>query len=401
MTGTLHTAELFYAPNRTPSVQRSVGVLLDNEGTILEFGEISALAAKAEQRFDHALITPGLVNGHIHLTDGGTGEPVPGGEGLVPWVRSLLNHRSDRTDEEIEGGARATLREIRDAGTVAIGEVANDLRTLPAIVESGLSTRFIYELIGADPAGAESAIERFRVAAERGEGRVHFSPGAHAPYSVSPSLMKLIGSEAEARNLPLFIHLAEDPAERELYEEGSGEWIDFLDGLGLPVDGFTSIGEAPIPFFDRLGLLRPGFVGVHLADATAKELALLASRGAAAILSPTSNLHIGDRLPPYREILASGLRFGLGTDGRGSSRSMNVLDEARLLSNSFPEAPLDRLLRALTVDGAAILGMPEVVEIEVGRNVGLLAHNTPPGSADESEIMRAMLSEENQIDRIA
>ncbi len=400
MAATLHTAEILYAPGTSLPIGRDRGLLLDEEGVILAIGSNADLARDADRRVDHPLITPGFVNAHVHLTDAVLTERVPGGEGLVPWVESLLARRGTMEEERVVAGATATLQEMWEAGTVAVGEVVNDLRTVPAMLQSEISCRLIFELLAADPAGADDAMRRFRTALSEVEEKLPISPAAHAPYSVSPELTSALVQEARDRNVPFFIHLAEDPAERALYMGVGGPWVDFLAGLGIPSDHFARLRRSPIDEYDRAGLIGPGFTAVHLADATDREIDLLAGRGASAILSPGSNLHIGKRLPPYRRILVSGLRFALGTDGRGSAPSMDVLDEARTLCDAFPEERPGRLLRSLTIDGAAILGMPEVTTLAVGGRIGLLAHTRGASDATEDAIASALLDRANRIARI-
>ena len=400
MSLTLHTAEILYAPGTAEPIGRDRALLIDREGFLLEIGTIDDLADRAGRRVDHPLITPGFVNAHVHLTDGYRAERVPGGSGLVTWIGSLLASRGEAGEDRIAAGAADTLREMEEAGTVAVGEVVNDLQTVVALRQSGIASRLIIEILAADPATAEEAFERYRSLASEADD-LPVSPAAHAPYSVSPALTARLVEEGRRTGAPFFIHLAEDPDERALYSGEGGGWVDFLGALGLPSEHFTSIGRSPIEEFDRLGLLAPGFVGVHLAEATDREVDLLARRGAAAVLSPGSNLHIGNRLPPYRRIVASGLRFALGTDGRGSAPSIDVLNEARILQENFPEEEPRHLLRALTIEGGRILGLPEVTHLVPGGHVGVLAHSISPASPDENGIAGALLDRDNKIRRIA
>ena len=68
---------------------------------------------------------------------------------------------------------------------------------------------------------------------------VRFSPAIHAPYSVSFELIDRIVAEARRRHVPTYIHLVEDPAGREVYGTGEGDWRGFLEEIGVWDDGFT------------------------------------------------------------------------------------------------------------------------------------------------------------------
>ena len=166
MSLTLHTAEILYAPGTAEPIGRDRALLVDREGFLLEIGTVDNLANRAGRRVDHPLITPGFVNAHVHLTDGYRTERVPGGSGLVAWIGSLLASRGEAGEDQIAAGAADTLREMEEAGTVALGEVANDLQTVEALRESGIACRLIIEILAADPAtapaGARARRDRVR-----------------------------------------------------------------------------------------------------------------------------------------------------------------------------------------------------------------------------------------------
>lgn len=371
---TLHTAEVLLTMTGPPIF--GGGVIVDAGGTIVEAGKLGELRSGYEARQDHQVLMPGVVNCHIHLTDAARDGLVPGGEGLIRWVRGLLAERgAPRSQEERDEAALQVLHEMRRRGTVAVGEVVNDFGTIDPIARSGMRCRLIHELIAFDPARARKAIEGARSGAREREFPATISPtiGAHAPYSVSPELMRLIAEEDARTGTFLYQHLAEDPDERVLYEEGGGSWRDFLQALGAWNEEWRGVGISPIACYDSLGLLNDRFVAVHLADARPEEIDLLARRGAMAILSPYSNLHITGKLPPFEAIVRSGLRFGLGTDGRGSNPGIDVFDEARILLEQWPDLKPGALLEGLTRSGAAILQFDDLGVIAPGTRPGLVA----------------------------
>jgi cytosine/adenosine deaminase-related metal-dependent hydrolase len=388
----LHAAEHLYAPGRD-GLLRDHGVLFDGHGHVIAVGPTKALALAADERIDHSIAMPGVVNAHTHLTDAGRATPVPGGDGLVAWVGRLLAERRDETPEEILTAAPRTLEEMYRGGTIAVGEVANDDRTIDALESYAGDACLIAELIAFKESGADSAMERGEALrhAVPTRGDRSFSFGAHAPYSVSPTLMTMIASESALLDRPFYQHLAEDPDERLLYETGEGPWVDFLKGLGAWDDAFKPPGLSPIPFYDRLGIIDERFVAVHLTDATTEEIALLAHRGAGVILSPTSNRHITGLLPNVEEMVARGMRLALGTDGRGSNRSMNVFDEARLIGELFPTLTPGVLLHALTVGGADILGTDTIGDFRAGTKPGLIAVNAEVRGDSLGDLERAIL----------
>lgn len=393
----LHTCEVLYSPER-PMPLVNHGVLVDEHGLVLAVDERTRLQQLNLQTHHHQILMPGVVNAHIHLTDAGRTATVPGGNGLVDWVGKLMRDRLNGLEKvEREDGIRQTLADMQQTGTVAIGEVANDDNTLEAIGASGIACRFIHELIGFRKDRVVSALESAKVVEENivgGKSNVQYTLGAHAPYSVSPGLMKAISERSRASDRFFYQHLAEDPDERELYESGGGNWREFLERIGAWEPSWLPLGVSPIQFYHQLGVLSSSFVAVHLTDATQQEIALMAEIGAKAILSPTSNLHITGRLPRVEQLVESGMTLGLGTDGRGSNPSMDVFDEARLLKEHFPALPPGSLLRALTSGGADILQFSELGRVAKGRAPGLVAVQVPSlSSTSLEEVERVILQE--------
>lgn len=399
----LHTAELLLTDVDAPLL-RDAAVLLDEDSRVVEVGPPAQISTGYEQRVDHLLLMPGVINCHVHLTDAGIEEPIGGGAGLIAWVGDLLAHRAARGADR-ETAMRAVedvLARMSEGGTVAVGEVCNDFSTLEPIVRSGIRCRFIHELLAFKEGLAQIAITlglKDKRIAEL-PSTVRYALGAHAPYSVSPALMERIAERDRQIDAFLYQHLAEDPAERELYLNGAGPWRDVLQRLEAWDEGWEAKGVSPIEFYDRLGLLNDRFVAVHLADATDQEIELLARRGVRAILSPRSNLHITGRLPSMAAIASSGMAIGFGTDGRGSSPSVDVFDEARLLMERFPELPSGMLLRGLTTGGAGILGFDDLGAIRPGTAPGLVAVETEVRSTDLGSIERAIVLEASARRRV-
>ena len=392
----LHAADILYSADFDhPKIDHAL--LLDSQGEILQIEPTKTLLPEADEWHHHHVVMPGMINAHIHLTDAGRREQVPGGKGLVAWVRELTRLRADeKSPEERQADVLATIEEMMFGGASAIGEVVNNRETLRPIRQSGIRCRLIHELIGFGHWRAEEkiAFAESLYSEEKWEGNLAHALGIHAPYSVSFALMKKIDQRSQERGTFVYQHLAEDPAERDLYERGEGEWVEFLKEVGSWDEEFRPPGISPIGYYDQIGLLSERLVAVHLADARPDEIRLLAARGVKGILSPTSNLHITGLLPPVRQMVEEGMLLGLGTDGRGSNPSMDVLDEARLLHNHFPDLPSGTLLRALTSGGADILGFSDLGRLNPGTAPGLVSLEIRSENVDPAHLEAAILEGE-------
>jgi len=400
----LHTAEVLLADVDAPPLF-DAAVLLDEDHRVVEVGPRSRISGGHDLRCDHGVLMPGAINCHVHLTDADIEEPIGGGGGLIDWVGDLLAHRGARGNdrETNERNVEAVLARMRELGTVAVGEVCNDLSTLGPIARSGMRCRFIHELLSFVDERAGAAMES-TLSDEEIAGlptTIRYAVGAHAPYSVSPRLMERIAERNRAIGALLYQHLAEDPDERDLYADGSGRWTGVLRRLDAWEESWGGTGMFPIEFYDRLGLLGDRFAAVHLADASDDEIALLARRGVRAILSPRSNLHITGLFPPVEAMVTGGMTIGFGTDGRGSSPSVDVFDEARAVMERHPDLPPGTLLRGLTTGGARILGFDDLGAIRPGTIPGLVAVDVDISSADPGAIERGIILESRSRRRVA
>jgi len=276
---------------------------------------------------------------------------VPGGDGLVPWVRRLL---ATRTPTNLDL-ARASARQMAARGTVGAVDISNDGGTAPLFADAAIEARVLTERIA--PRGDPPAAVAGRGGRET----------AHATYSCGPAALRTLAARNGGR-LPS-IHVEEDPAEARWLVDGDGPLGDFL----AERDALPSVavpGVRPIAWLDSLGVLGPGTLLVHLTVADSDSLDRAARNGCIAVLCPRSNQHISGRLPPVGGIRAAGLRAALGTDSLASSPSLDVLGEVQALARAGVEA--EWLVRAATLGGAAALGASHLGAISVGKRPGVI-----------------------------
>jgi aminodeoxyfutalosine deaminase len=274
-------------PVASPPI-RDGAVALEGD-RIAAVGGRAALCELGELVEHHGVLMPGTVNAHLHLELSHV--RVPGGDGLVPWVRRLL---ATRTPNNLQV-ARAAAKEMAARGTVGAVDISNDGGTAPLFADAGIEARVLHERIA--PRG-EPAPARGRET-------------AHAAYSCGPAALRTLAARNGGRLAS--IHVEEDPAEAAWLVDGTGPLAEFL----AERDALPSVavpGVRTIPWLDSLGVLGPGTLLVHLTVADSDSLERAAHSGCIAVLCPRSNQHISGRLPPVGGIRAAGLRAALGTD---------------------------------------------------------------------------------------
>jgi cytosine/adenosine deaminase-related metal-dependent hydrolase len=363
-------------------------IVVDDGGRIVDVGpaaDVVPLHAGLRTVRVRGVVMPGLVNAHTHLELSALRGQVPGGSGFIRWVDHLIAVRTEQAPETDTAAIDEAVAELDAFGTAAVGEVSNSLAAVPALARHGLCGCVFHEVFGVMLDQVEERLARLPDIVRSRLGawpdcELAYSATAHTLYTTHAEVVRRLVRAAGEAGARTSVHLCEHASERRFLERGDGPVVDWMTSrLGLARERLSWPGESPVVFADRLGALAPHVACVHLTDARPGELALVAERGAHAIFCPRSNLHIEVTLPPLMAARAAGLMPALGTDSLASSSSLDVLAEARALSQRFPMVPASELLCMATWNGARALGRSDVGRIAVGARPGLWAIDGEPG----------------------
>lgn len=379
-TPTLYWADFVFA-GEGPAIADGV-VACGPGGEIVEVGPAAELLprhAGAEQVRLRGLLAPGLVNAHTHLELSHLRGRVPGGDGFFPWVESMMRARVNAAADDETPALEHALRELVDAGCVAVGEVTNSLGAVTAIARKNLGGSIFHEVFGLDRRVATERLaglgaQRASVVGAWPAGGLAYAPAPHSLYSLHPDLVRATLRAVRELGARTSMHLGEHPAEREFLATGGGAMLPYAARFSLPVAEFPVPGLSPVAYARELGALGPDVMVVHLTTATRAELDLVAEAGSPLVLCPRSNLHIEGALPPLREALAAGLRPALGTDSLASNDSLDVLAEALAFAEALPDVAPATLWSMATAFGADALGRPDLGRLRPGANPGLVLH---------------------------
>ncbi|MEW6319966.1 MAG: amidohydrolase family protein [Acidobacteriota bacterium] len=350
--------------------------------------------APVERRAGEAVL-PGLVNAHTHLELSWLAGKVPPAHRFTDWVAHLVLTRGGTPEagggERTLAPMRAAVRELRAAGTVAVGDISNTLASPGPLADAGLDGVVFHELLGFSATGAVVEETRGLRAKARvaGDGRVRISLAPHAPYSTSAELFRAVRAEVDAGDVPLTsVHLAESPEEIELLERGTGAWPRLLARLGAWRDDWRPPGVGPVEYLERLGVLDAGTLAVHGVQLSEASLATLARLGCTLVTCPRSNQWVGVGAPPVSRFYASGVRVAVGTDSLASAPDLNLFAELKELRWLAPDVPAAALVASATLEGARALGLDgELGSIEPGKRAALIAVRLPGPVADVEEAL--------------
>jgi aminodeoxyfutalosine deaminase len=332
-------------------------------------------------------ILPGLVNAHVHLELSWMRGAVPSAETMPMWASQLIAARRTALAEPDEPIADA-IAEVRGSGTALVGDVTNTLASYEPLARSSLSAAIFFEQLGFKGGGGreQAAAAQTRLGTLPRNPRLRASVVPHAPYSVSPDLMRAIaGMDARAIRS---IHLAESGEELQFLKDGSGAWRDLLGRLDAWDPAWKIPGCGPVEYLERLGLVDDRLLAVHGVQLTDRELARLADARATVATCPRSNSWTGAGAPPIERFYRSGVRVVIGTDSLASVDTLNVFDELARMRAIAPAVAAATLLESATRAGAEALGFgAELGTIAPGKRAELIAVRLPARVVDVEEYL--------------
>jgi len=334
-----------------------------------------------------AAVLPALVNAHTHLELSWMRDQVAPADAMPAWVERLMALRRT-VDHEPPEPIHDALREVRASGTSLVGDITNTFAAYEALADSGLSAAIFRELLGFNAPDPDAMVASVREQIEGLTPIAWLRPTIvpHAPYSVSPALLRAIA--VAAGEGPLSIHLAESAEEVEFLRAGRGAWRELLESLGAWNAAWRPPESGPVEYLAAHGLLNDRLVAVHCVQLGDAELRALAAAGATVVTCPRSNRWTGAGTPPIERFYASGVRVAVGTDSLASVEDLNLFAELQMMRELAPSVPAGELLASATRHGADALGFGrELGTIEPGKRAELIAVSAPNDVADVEEYL--------------
>jgi len=294
---------------------------------------------------------PPLANAHTHL-DLGLGPTFTGP--FPEFVRYVIGQSEGRG--RAQAAQAALLAPQRLIGDIAAREEVVDWW----LAEASAAGVVYWEVLGLVPPQREAGIlkatrerlERWKRRERPGGPRVGLSP--HAPYSLTPGLMRGVVELARELEVPLQIHAAESPGERDYFLRREGALASFFRAQGWPLD-LHPTGLSPIAYLAELGVLETRPTLIHGVQVDEADVRLLAEHATPVVSCPRSNVGLEAGLPPYDLYLKYGVPLALGTDSRASAPSLDVRDEIEFLAARGLDYP--RLLDWAVQGGRRALGL--------------------------------------------
>ncbi len=345
------------------------GVLVVRNEKILAVGDADLTdkydAPKVIDANDNILM-PGMISLHNHtpmVAFRGIGEYTVGNvlfDVMFPLEKELLNR------ELIYVSARHAAMELALGGVTLVtdmyyheDEVARGTKEVGIRGVLGESVIGFPVVDAPEPYGGLAYAEEF-IKQYKDDPLIIPAVAPHAPYTVSPEKLREARALSEKYDVPLVMHMAEFPNEKELIQERFGTMLD---------------GETIIEYMDRIGVLGPNLLAAHVVYADESDIQILKERGVGIGHNPKSNTKHNMGLAPAWKMYVEGLGIGLGTDGPMSSNQLDIFNvmpfTARVARQRYDDTDAFTALELVdmsTMGGARALDMEDKIgSLEVGK----------------------------------
>ena len=361
-----------------------LALVADSAGKIVELSENAPRATRLAGR----AMLPGLVNAHSHafqrIIRGRTEYRSQNAtDSFWTWREQMYAAATQLSPDEIYNVSRLAFLEMAKTGITAVGEfhylhhspdgspyadrnqlghevirAANDVGIRIALLRvayarSGFNTapnprqvRFIEN----SPDTYIAHLDLLLNSINTKDGMIWAGVAPHSVRAVPLDYLKQIIAFANERELPVHMHVAEQPAEVDACIE--------------------EYGRSPVALLDTEGLLSDRFTAVHAIHVTPKAIAALARSGAGVCACPTTERNLGDGVVPTDLYFKSNVPVSLGTD---SQIQIDLLEDARELEYHLRLKKMERnvlapenetgasaiatkLFECATVNGAKAIG---------------------------------------------
>ena len=355
-------------------------VVLKNHAVAIRDGRILDIlpCSQARTRYqanervslDEHILIPGLVNLHTHAAMTlmrGLADDLP----LMEWLQKHIwpAEAEHLSAQFVHDGTWLACAEMLKGGITCF----NDMYFYPEAAATAATQLGMRAMLGITAlefptpyaSDADDYINKGLAVREtwRDNPLIGFCLAPHAPYTVSDATFERILTLSEQLNLPIHCHIHETRHELEESQQQHR--------------------QTPVERLHRLGLLGPGFIGVHGVHMTESDLELIAATGGHIAHCPTSNLKLASGFAPVVRMRQLGINVGLGTDGAASNNRLDLFGEMRLasllakgISGDASALPAREVLRMATLNGAIALGLGhEIGSITPGKAADLCAVN--------------------------
>lgn len=366
------------------------------------FAELSRDGGAETVDLGDVILLPGLINAHCHLDYTGFARQIPPPSSFTGWIQQLITLKAGWSYTDYAASWLCGMHQLADYGTTTVGDIEAVPELLPEVLSAALIRVVSFrELISvrsrhAVPRQVEEALRELD-ALSPGVHGLGLSP--HAPYSTTQELVRLAAGACRHRGWRWTMHVSESREEMEMFLDGRGVMHEWLRGQR---DMRDCGGRTPVGWLAETGTLGPDLLLVHGNLIGPDEARLLGERRVSVVHCPRSHDYFGHPEFPLGVLENAGVNVCLGTDSllsvrapRGTLPVLSLFAEMQRFAAAHPGLGPDTILRKVTVQPAAALGIPGLTgTLAPGTLADLI---TVPFAGALSEVPEAIVHHEGVV----
>ena len=309
------------------------------------------------------MLLPGFLNAHCHL-EYSTFKAKLNGQGTFgDWIKQIVQLKMNTPEEEMTTGAKKGLNEIICSGTTSLYDnLAHDI-TIPLLEESPIDFELFFETFEFMPEKAQEAFQLLINRIENPHVKRIIEPdhqdnliAPHAPYSVSPDLFQLcikLSADLKQRLKEtdpyhyFSIHVSETWEEVEFFEKGSGPICDMKKQFGSLPASWETPGISPVAYLNDIGALDLQPLIIHCGCLRDGDVEILKKKKCTVVFCPGIHRYFDRGEYPLMAFLKAKIPVQLGTDSLASNDSLNIVNEAKIAHEMFPDLTAHELIQLM------------------------------------------------------
>jgi aminodeoxyfutalosine deaminase len=308
-----------------------------------------------EKEVDFAVSIP-VVNPHTHL-DLSTMPYTPGS--YEDFIRKVIKH--DMSGQRDLEATQQGFQTLKNFGTKVIGDIVTEEEAMRWLLQQDMQGVAYWEVVEPDPDKAErefnemvALIKEFKKLEQPGKMKVGLSP--HTPHTVSAPLLQKLTALAKQLQLPVQIHVSENPFENAFHKDATGNLYDMMRSF---MGSWQPSGLSPVQYLKSLGVLDIQPTLVHMVNVSEDDVREVQKAGCVVVHCPRSNEALECGKFPWELYAKHGVSVAIGTDSLGSSPTLSIEEETHFAQTLHGAAanPL-ALVWSATKGGYRALGMP-------------------------------------------
>lgn len=361
------SATYIFSGNSAP-IKKGVIIVGDNGGILDLLDPLQHKINWEEVEQHQGIICSGFINTHCHLELSYLKGKIAGRQQLAGFIKELVNVRENFTDNERKIAIEEAEQEMITNGIVAVGDISNGNTSFHQKAKGNINYYTFLEVFGLNPTHSIEIMKRVNFLKKEYYDQKRISIAAHAPYSMSASLIKKVNEHGG--NL-LTIHNQETESENELFLAKKGDLYEQLASFNEAIKSWKPTRKNSLPSYLPNFSTDKKILLVHNTYTNKADIdfAKNYSNSIFWCFCPNANEYIEGKQPNYELFLNE--KCTIGTDSLASNWSLSILDELKTISQKNPNIPLETLIKWATINGAQFLGFDDLGSIVKGKLPGL------------------------------